>query len=49
MEEKQMLPEEREVGGNKAGKVDKTLLELSLGIFFWGDCLSGGRSLAGER
>ena len=36
MEEKQMLPEEQEAGGNKAGKVDKTLLELSLGIFFWG-------------
>ncbi len=36
MEEKQMLPEEQEAGGNKAGKADKTLLELSLGIFFWG-------------
>lgn len=36
MEEKQMMPENQRMGGNKAGIIDKTLLELSIGILFWG-------------
>lgn len=36
MEEKQMPPETRDKTGNRMGAIDKTLLELSAGILFWG-------------
>lgn len=36
MEEKQMPPETGNKTGNRVGAIDKILLELSVGILFWG-------------
>ena len=50
MEENQMASGERATGGSKVGRIDKTLLELSVGILFWGIvCQAAGIWPVGDK
>ncbi len=45
-----MFPDGRITDGKKTGKIDKTLLELSIGIFFWGIvCQAAGIWLVSDK